>query len=121
TTQEIEFALAFSGQVVCGEVCGDVWISFRIPNVVVDSVCDTRKAILACAQQPVEAMTLIRHLNLARITRTNRRQSIGRDDSRFQRRRCCAQYEVVTVWRIAKTQPPKVFWIEESLVSNIVK
>ena len=56
--QQIDLALAFSCKVVSREICGDVRISFRVPNGVVDTVRDSGQTIAPRPQQPIEPVAL---------------------------------------------------------------
>ena len=85
STQQIEFAFRFPDKIVGREVRGDMRISFRIPDFVVDAVGDSSQPIAARTQQPVEPVTLFRSLNLPRITRTYRRERIGGNQSRLSK------------------------------------
>ncbi len=96
-------------------------IGFRIPEVVIDAVCDSHQTIATRAQQPVESVTLFGRLNLARITRADSRERVGGDDAGFQRGCVTVQSEVVTVRRITKAKPPEITGVKQALITDIVQ
>ena len=120
-SQQIDLALTLTRQIVSGKVCSDVRIGFRIPDVVIDTIRDSRETIATRAQQPVESVTLFWRLNLMCVTRAHGRECVSSDDSGFQRRGVTVQAEVVAFGWIAKAEPPEIAGIEETLIADVVK
>ena len=96
----------------------DVRIGFRIPKIVIDPVGDSGQAITAGAQKPIKTVAPFGRLNLARVTGTDGRKRIGRDDAGLQRRRRVRQHKVATGF--SEPQPPEILRIEGPLISEVV-
>src|SRR5436190_9357422 len=107
-----------SAWIIGGEICGNVRIGFRVPNLIINAIGNPRQPITAGAHQPIKAVTLLRRLNLSSVTWADSGKSIGRQRAGSQSGRRSVRNKLIPF--VAESQPPKVLRVEQALIGEIM-